>query len=102
MSLCQDLEDPRGAAWIFDVFAALLAAEGHAAAAARLWGASDRLLESVGGSLPPEIRWIRNRYIEPVKTSLGVEPFDAAHAEGRAMPSLQAIALARRQALLLA
>ena len=41
MSLCQELEDPRGIAWSLDVFAGLLAAEGHADGAARLWGASD-------------------------------------------------------------
>ena len=52
MTLCQELEDPRGIAWSLDVFAGLLAAGGHADAAARLWGASDGLLESVGGSCP--------------------------------------------------
>ena len=71
MSLCQELEDPRGIAWSLDVFAGLLAAGGHADGAARLWGASDGLLASVGGSLAPTIGWIRDRYIEPVKTSLG-------------------------------
>jgi non-specific serine/threonine protein kinase len=99
LSLCQELEDPRGIAWSLDVFAGLLAARGHADEAARLWGASDGLLASVGGSLVPSIGWIRDRYIEPVKTSLGVGPFEAAHAEGRAMPPVQAIALARQQAL---
>jgi hypothetical protein len=94
MSLCQELEDPRGIAWSLDVFAGLLAAGGRADGAARLWGASDRLLENVSGSLSPEIRWIRGRYIEPVKTSLGVGPFETARAEGRAMPLANAIALA--------
>ena len=101
MSLCQELEDPRGIAWSLDVFAGLLAAGGHADGAARLWGASDGLLESVGGSLVPTIGWIRDRYIEPVKTSLGSGSFETARAEGRAMPPVQAIALARQQALLL-
>ena len=68
MSLCQELEDPRGIAWSLDVFAGLLAAGGHADGAARLWGASDGLLESVGGSLVPTIGWIRDRYFEPVKS----------------------------------
>ena len=101
MSLCQELEDPRGIAWSLDVFAGLLAAGGHADGAARLWGASDGLLASVGGSLVPSIGWIRDRYFEPVKTSLGVAPFETARAEGRAMPLVHAIALARQQALLL-
>jgi hypothetical protein len=81
------------------VFAGLLAAGGYADAAARLWGASDGLLASVGGSLVPTIGWIRDRYFEPAKTSLGGGPFEAARADGRAMPVVQAIALARRQVL---
>jgi tetratricopeptide (TPR) repeat protein len=101
MALCQELEDPRGIAWSLDVFAGLLAAGGCADGAARLWGASDGLLASVGGSLVPSIGWIRDRYFEPVKTSLGGGLFDAARAEGRAMTLAHAIALARQQALLL-
>jgi non-specific serine/threonine protein kinase len=101
MALCQELEDPRGIAWSLDVFAGLLAAGGHADGAARLWGASDGLLDSVGGSLVPTIGWIRDRYLEPAKASLGNESFETARAEGRAMPIVQAIALARQQALLL-
>ena len=99
MSLCQEFEDPRGIAWSLDVFAGLLAAGGYADAAARLWGASDGLLASVGGSLVPTIGWIRDRYFEPVKTSLGGGSFETARAEGRAMPVVQAIALARQQTL---
>ena len=66
LSLCQELDDRRGLAWSLEVFAGLLAAGGLADGAARLWGASERLLESVGGSLPPSIGWVRDRYIEPV------------------------------------
>jgi non-specific serine/threonine protein kinase len=98
MSLCQELEDSRGIAWSLDVFSGVLAAEGRAEGAARLWGASDRLLESVGGSLTLEIRAIRSRYIGPVKMSLGAEPFETARSEGYAMPLVEAIALARQQA----
>ena len=101
LSYCQELEDPRGIAWSLDVFAGLLAAEGHADGAARLWGAADGLLASVGGSFNPTIGWIRDGYIERVKTSLGVEAFEAARANGRAMSPAQAVALARQETLLL-
>ena len=97
LSLCEELDDPRGIAWSLDVFAGLLAARDHGHEAARLWGASDRLLEGVGGQLSPEIRWLRNRYFESAKKSLGEEPFEAARAEGRAMPLVHAIALAHEQ-----
>jgi non-specific serine/threonine protein kinase len=100
LSLCEELEDPRGMAWSFDVFAGLLAAGGHPDGAARLWGASDRLLESVGGFLSPEIRWIRERHFTSVKQSLGAESFEAARAAGRALALDHAIALVRQQALL--
>jgi non-specific serine/threonine protein kinase len=101
LSLCQDFEDPRGLAWSLEVFADLLAAGGLADGAARLWGASERQLENIGGSLAPSIGWVRQRYMEAVKTSLGAGPFEAARAEGRAMRSVQAVALARQQTLLL-
>jgi len=100
LTLCEETEDPRGVAWSLEVFAGLLAAEGLADEATRLWGASEQLLESVGGSLAPSIGWVRDRYMERVKTSLGGGPFETARAEGRAMPLAQAIAIAGHQALL--
>lgn len=99
MSLNEELEDPRGITWSLEVFAGLVA-KGHADVAARLWGASDGLL-SVGGLLRPIVKMIRDRYMESVTASLGRESFETAPAEGRAMSSVQAIALARQQALLL-
>jgi predicted ATPase/DNA-binding winged helix-turn-helix (wHTH) protein len=101
LSLSQELEDPHLIALSLEVFAALLAAGGLGDGAARLWGASEEIYERVTGSLPPPIRSIRDRYIEPVKTSLGGGAFEIARIEGRAMPLAQAIALARQQALLL-
>jgi non-specific serine/threonine protein kinase len=100
MALCQELEDPRGIAWSLEVFAGLMAAGGHADEAARLWGAADGLLESVGGSLVPTIRWIRDRYFELAKTSLGAGSFEIVRGEGRAMPLSLAIAFTQQQALL--
>jgi hypothetical protein len=95
LSLCQELEDPRGIAWSLEVFAGLLAATGLADGAARLWGAAEGLLESVGGSLAPSIRWVRERYIERARASVGETSFDTARNEGRGMSLPQAITLAR-------
>ncbi len=97
LSIYRELEDPRGIAWSLDVFAGLIATEGHAAEAARLWGASDGLLATVGGTLVPTIGWIRDRYLEPAKAALGERAFEAARAEGRAMQPERAIALASRR-----
>ena len=59
LALCEMVDDRRGIAYSLDLYASLLAARGRADAAARLWGASDALLATVGGSLVPTMRWIR-------------------------------------------
>jgi predicted ATPase/DNA-binding winged helix-turn-helix (wHTH) protein len=89
-----ELEDPRGIAWSLEVFAALIAAKGHAKEAARVWGASDSLLDSVGGTLVPTIGWLRNRYLAPAAATIGEHSFASARADGRAMLSQEAIAFA--------
>ena len=96
LSLCQELEDPRGIAWSLEVFAGLLAAAGRADAAARLWGASEEMLQGMGASLPPTSR-CSGTYIGPIKARWIGTRYDAACAEERSMPLEQAIALARRQ-----
>ena len=55
------------------------------------------VLGSVGDALSPEVRWIRERYMGPVKQSLGVEKSADACDEGRAMPVDHALALAHEQ-----
>jgi non-specific serine/threonine protein kinase len=92
--LSRQLEDPRGMAWGFELFAGVLASEGRIEHAARLWGVSERLLRSVGGALSPEIRWIRDHYEGEVKQSLGLEIFASACDEGRSMTVEHATALA--------
>jgi hypothetical protein len=100
LSLCEELEDPRGIAWSLEVFPNLLAAAGLADGAARLWGAAEGRLEYVGGSLAPSIRWARDRYIERARAAVGETSFDTARAEGRAMSFAQAIAFAHQRTLL--
>ena len=77
MSLCRQLEDPRGIAWSLDVFAGLMAARGSAGTAATLWYFR-RVLRGVGASLVPTIAWIRERYFNPVRTELGEDVFERA------------------------
>jgi non-specific serine/threonine protein kinase len=98
LSLSETLEDPRGLAWGLEVCAGLLAADGQAEEAARLWGASDQLLERGGGMLLPTIGWIRTRYLDDVRTSLGEAVFGRVRSEGRDIPPDRAIALARDHA----
>ena len=91
MSIYRDLEDPRGVAWTLDVQAGLAAANGKSDEAAQLWGASDAMLESVGGSLVPTIGWIRDRYLEETAARLGPHVFERARKEGRTMSFEQAV-----------
>jgi hypothetical protein len=85
MSLCQQVEDRRGAAWCLESFAAADAAGGEAIRAARLWGAADQLLESVGVPLNPLHRNLRERYFDHVHRLCGGRAFQTALDEGRAM-----------------
>ena len=91
MSIYRDLEDPRGVAWALDVHAGLAAANGKSDEAAQLWGASDAMLESVGGALVPTIAWIRDRYLEETAARLGPQVFESARNEGRTMSFEQAV-----------
>ena len=100
LMLCEELEDPRTIVYGLDLFGSLLAGRGHGHGAARLWGASDGLLERVGGSLVPT-GWIWQGYLDGARESLGHDVFEAAHAAGRAMEPDEAVRLARQQSSLL-
>jgi non-specific serine/threonine protein kinase len=97
ISICEELDDPRGLAWSLEVFAGLAADGGDGEAAARLWGASNALLDRVGGSLVPTIGWIRDRYYQSTREAVGDAMFAGALAEGRSMSVSQAGALARQE-----
>ena len=92
---------PAPSPMVLDLFGSLLAARGDTHDAVRLWGASDGLLERVGGSLVPTIGWIRQRYLEGAREALGHDAFDTAHAAGRAMQPDETVWLARQQTSLL-
>ena len=91
IALSQELGDCREVALYLEIFAAAEAGEGHAGRAARLWGASDRLLESVGSPLQPENAMLRDRCFDSAKESVGERLFQAAVSEGRAMSLREAI-----------
>ena len=91
IALCRDIEDPVRTAWSLVGIAAAHAVQGRPLNAARLWGASEGLLDSAAASLPPTHRWIRDRHIEGVRAALGDAAFRAAFSEGRAMSMRKAI-----------
>ena len=91
IALCLDIEDPIRTAWSLVGIAAAQAVQGRLLTAARLWGASEQLLDSAAASLLPTHRWIRDRHFEGVRAALGDAAFRAAFTEGRALSMRQAI-----------
>jgi hypothetical protein len=62
--------------------------------AARLFGAAEHLLESIGYELEPQDREFRERYAAQARAMLGDDAFTAVWAKGRALPMKEAIRLA--------
>jgi hypothetical protein len=70
----------------------VIAEEGHPERAARVFGAVDATLESLGTTM-----WHSNladyqRQLAAVRAALGESAFAAAHAQGRSLPVEQAVA----------
>jgi hypothetical protein len=72
-------------------FAALAAARGEGECAARLLGAVDALLPTVGANLPAGFRFERERTLRVLQASLSKGDFAAAWAEGQALTLDQAV-----------
>jgi ATP/maltotriose-dependent transcriptional regulator MalT len=73
---------------------AVAAAEGTPRRAATLWGAAHGLRETTGTSLPVPDREYLRRAIDPLRAGMDSRTWDAAWAEGRAMPLREVVALA--------
>ena len=59
--------------------------------AARLWGASEAVCESIGVILAPAELALHERLVPETRARLGSDSFAAAWAEGKAMPTEQAV-----------
>jgi hypothetical protein len=94
MACCQQLGHVRGTAWGIFHFARIAAAQERAERAARLLGAMAGMLEELGHRLPPGFQAWFEQIATGARTALGEEAFEAASAEGRAMPREQAVAYA--------
>ena len=84
--------DRRAIAWCLGVLAGADAAEGHPLRAARLRGAMEGLLDSIGSSVQPTYNfWIGDRLFGAVQQELGTDAYQQALMAGRAMSLSQAI-----------
>jgi non-specific serine/threonine protein kinase len=92
IALGRQCGDRRAIAWALGVIAGADAAEGHPARAARLRGAMNGLLQSIGSSVQPSYNTlIGERLFEAVQLELGAEGYRQALEAGQAMPFAQAI-----------
>jgi non-specific serine/threonine protein kinase len=92
--LSQETADRRSLAWCLTQLGGAMARQQHRARAARLWGAAERISQSIGSPVP---RAVAERVgVSTVRQTLGDEAFDAAWAEGLAMTPDAAVAYALR------
>jgi non-specific serine/threonine protein kinase len=95
IALSQEFGDRRGVAWCLGILSAAEVADGRALRAARLRGAMEGLLESVGAPVQDSYhRLIGDVSLEAMKAALGAAACEAAVAEGRRMSPARAIELA--------
>jgi hypothetical protein len=95
IALSQEFGDRRGVAWCLAILSAAEVADGRARRAARLRGAMEGLLESVGAPVQDSYhRLIGDVSLEAMKAALGAAACEAAVAEGRRMSPARAIELA--------
>jgi predicted ATPase/DNA-binding SARP family transcriptional activator len=79
-------------------FADLAAAAGHPARAARLWGATEALRETLNYPIWPLEIPNYERIVSAARTCIGATAFDQAFSAGRALPIEQAIQYALEEA----
>jgi predicted ATPase/transcriptional regulator with XRE-family HTH domain len=89
--LSQTLSDQASSAWCLAGLGSVAALDEAPERAARLWGAAERLRQSIGCRPAPAARATYERALGLARTQLDEESFVAAWARGQAMPLEQAI-----------
>lgn len=102
LALLQTLGETWGNDEVLALVAALAAASGRREQAARLIGATDGLLESIGYALPPFVHTFYEGATARVRRDLGEEGFAAWREAGRKLTPTQAISEAYAVASVLA
>ena len=92
LSLALRLRDTQNAAYGLEGLAGALAMLGHERRAARLFGAAEALRERTGSVIRlVALRELRERHLAALRAQLDAEELAAEWADGRAMPSEQAV-----------
>ncbi len=95
LRISEELGDKTSIGYAFERFAALSVIGGEMKKAARLSGSMQTIYDAVGYKVEELDRIFLERYLDEARAAIGVEEFDAAYADGRAMAMTAAIALAR-------
>lgn len=93
----RELGDPRGIAWCLEVLAGIASEQRQPERAASLWGAAASIREHIGVPIPPADEPEHERAIAAARSRLDQEAWDAAWANGQAMPPAQALLFALEQ-----
>jgi predicted ATPase/DNA-binding SARP family transcriptional activator/DNA-binding NarL/FixJ family response regulator len=91
LDLARQLGHTHVVALILHVLAASAGQQGRAVRSARLWGASESLLDVLGVALGPAERYHYDPYIAAARALLDEAAWKAARAEGRAMTLEEAV-----------
>jgi non-specific serine/threonine protein kinase len=93
LKLAVEMGDKANAAYCLEGLAGLISERGEPERAARLFGASEALLETVGAPryVQAQARALYERAVEALSSRLGEEAFGAVWSEGRAMTPEQAV-----------
>jgi len=90
--LCRGLASrDRRSAYMVHYLGVVAGELGHPERAARLFGAAEALRDTTGRTLSPADRAEHQRHVDAVRGALGTEQFDAAWADGQAMPFERAV-----------
>jgi predicted ATPase/DNA-binding CsgD family transcriptional regulator len=92
LALCREMGD-KNIAPALEGLASLAMGQGQLAWAAQLWGAAEKLRETLGAPLPPVESAAYVRSVAAARTHLGEQAFAAAWARGRTMTPEQALAV---------
>jgi non-specific serine/threonine protein kinase len=94
--LCEETVDRRSLSWCLCYLAVAMVGRKQATRAVRLWGAAERISQSIGSPLPSLFIANRDLHLTAMRQALGDEAFNAAWADGLAMTPDAAIAYALR------
>jgi non-specific serine/threonine protein kinase len=85
LGYCHSLGDRRGMGWCLQTIAMVAAAQAQPSRSARIYGAAEALLRSIGATGQVTVTRLQDRYVRLAMDALGDSTFLEAAREGRAM-----------------